>query len=189
MGLKIGDTITVNILGRELTAEIANFRVIDWRGLGINFLMILDPNAMAGAPHTHIATVHAEPVAEAPLLRAVGAAFPNVTAIRVRDAVDRVSDGLGDLAYASRWAAAAVLITGLVVLIGAAAAGERARAYEAAILKTLGASRARILASFALRAGLIGAAAGVVAIGFGAAAAWAVVTFVFEARFSLDAAS
>ena len=189
MGLALGDTITVNILGRELTATIANFREIDWRGLGINFLMILDPNAMAGAPHTHIATVHADPAAEAPLLRAVGGAFPNVTAIRVRDAVDRVSAGLADLALASRWGAGAVLITGLVVLIGAAAAGERARAYEAAILKTLGASRGRILASFALRAGLVGAAAGAVAIGFGAAAAWAVITFVMEAEFGFDLAS
>ena len=69
MGLKLGDTITVNILGRELTATIANFRQINWRGLGINFLLILDPGAMRGAPHTHIATVHAEEAAEALLLR------------------------------------------------------------------------------------------------------------------------
>lgn len=189
MGLEIGDTITVSILGREITATIANFRQIDWRGMGINFLMILDPGAMAGAPHTHIATVHADGAAEAPLLRAVGGAFPNVTAIGVKDAIARVSDGLADIAAASRWGAGAVLLTGLVVLIGAAAAGERSRAYEAAILKTLGADRARILASFALRAGLVGAAAGVVAIGFGAAAAWGVITFVMESDFRLDAPS
>ena len=189
LGLAIGDTISVNILGRDMTATVANFREIDWRGMGINFLMILDPGTMAGAPHTHIATVHAEAATEAPLLRAVGGAFPNVTAIRVRDAIDRVSAGLGDLALASRWGAGAVLITGLVVLIGAAAAGERRRAYEAAILKTLGASRKRILGSFALRAGLVGAAAGVVAIGFGAGAAWAVITYVMESDFRFDAVS
>ncbi len=187
LGLRIGDTISVNILGRDLTATIANFREIDWRAMGINFLMILDPGAMAGAPHSHIAAVHAAPEAEAPLVRAVGGAFPNVTAIRVRDAIERVSAGLAGVAAASRWAAAAVLATGLVVLIGAAAAGERARAYEAAILKVLGASRARILASFALRAGLVGAATGVAAIGFGAAAGWGVVTFVLESDFRFDA--
>ncbi len=189
LGLRIGDTVTVNVLGRDITATVANFREIDWRGMGINFLMILDPGAMAGAPHTHIATVHAEAASEAPLLRAVGPAFPNVTAIRVRDAIDRVSEGLADLASASRWAAAAVLVTGLVVLIGAAAAGERARAYEAAILKVIGASRGRILRSFALRSALVGGAAGLVAIGFGAAASWAVITFVMEADFRFDAAS
>ncbi|MEM8755611.1 MAG: FtsX-like permease family protein, partial [Pseudomonadota bacterium] len=189
LGLKIGDPITVSILGRDVTATVANFRELDWRGMGINFLMILDPGAMKGAPHTHIATVHAAGEAEGPLVRAVGGAFPNVTAIRVRDALDRVSAGLADIAAASRWAAGAVLITGLVVLIGAAAAGERRRAYEAAILKTIGASRKRILGSFALRAGLVGAAAGIVAIGFGAAASWAVITYVMEADFRFDAAS
>ncbi|MEO0362889.1 MAG: FtsX-like permease family protein, partial [Pseudomonadota bacterium] len=189
LGLKIGDSITVSILGRDVTATVANFRELDWRGMGINFLMILDPGAMKGAPHTHIATVHAAGEAEGPLVRAVGGAFPNVTAIRVRDALDRVSAGLADIAAASRWAAGAVLITGLVVLIGAAAAGERRRAYEAAILKTIGASRKRILGSFALRAGLVGAAAGIVAIGFGAAASWAVITYVMEADFRFDAAS
>ena len=189
MGLKLGDTITVNILGRELTATIANFRQINWRGLGINFLLILDPGAMRGAPHTHIATVHAEEAAEAPLLRKIGGAYPNVTAIRVKDAVERVSAGLADLASATRWGAAAVLITGIVVLIGAAAAGERRRAYEAAILKTLGASRGRILSSFALRSGLIGAAAGIVAVGFGAASSWAVMVYVMETGFTFNLAS
>lgn len=189
MGLKLGDEITVNILGRELTATIANFREINWRGLGINFLIILDPGAMKGAPHTHIATVHAGEEAEAPLLRQIGGAYPNVTAIRVKDAVERVSQGLADLASATRWGAAAVLITGIVVLIGAAAAGERRRAYEAAILKTLGASRGRILSSFALRSGLIGAAAGIVAVGFGAAASWAVMVYVMETDFTFNLAS
>lgn len=189
MGLKIGDTITVNILGRELTATIANFREINWRGLGINFLLILDPGAMKGAPHTHIATVHTADTAEAPLLRAIGGAYPNVTAIRVKDAVERVSAGLSDLAAATRWGAGAVLLTGIVVLIGAAAAGERRRAYEAAILKTLGASRGRILGSFALRAGLVGAASGVVAVGFGAAASWAVMIYVMEATFQFSLSS
>ncbi|MFV0475659.1 MAG: ABC transporter permease, partial [Pikeienuella sp.] len=189
LGLSIGDTITMNILGRELTATIANFREIDWRGLGINFLMILDPGAMAGAPHTHIATVHADAGAEAPLVRAVGERFANITAIRVRDAIARVSDGLAGLAAASRWAAAAVLLTGVAVLIGAAAAGERSRTYEAAILKVLGATRARILASFALRAALVGAAAGAVAVFFGAAAAWGVSVFVMEAGVRPDPVS
>lgn len=189
LALAIGDTITVNILGRDLTAEVSNFREIDWSGMGINFLMILDPGAMAGAPHTHIATVNAEDAAEAPLLRAVGGTFPNVTAIGVKDAIARVSEGLENIAAASRWGAGAVLITGFAVLIGAAAAGERARAYEAAILKTLGASRALILSSFALRAGLVGAAAGAVAIAFGAAAAWGVITFVMQSDFSFDAGS
>jgi putative ABC transport system permease protein len=154
--------------------------------MGINFLMIFDASAFAGAPHTHIATVYADPAAEGRLLREVSDAFANVTAVRVRDAIDRVAEGLGQLAAAARWGAGITLITGLVVLVGAAAAGERRRTYEAAVLKTLGATRRRILGSFALRAGLTGAAAGLVAILFGALAAWGVITFVMEADFAFE---
>src|SRR5690606_1678267 len=105
-------------------------------------------------------------------------AAPNITAIRVRDAIDQVSDVLAGLAAATSYGAAATLITGFLVLIGAAAAGERARTYEAAVLKTLGASRGRILRSFALRAALLGAAAGVVAIAAGIGGGWAVSRFI-----------
>ncbi len=171
LGLGVGDSVTVSVLGREITAEIANLRVVEFRDMGINFLMIFSPAAFAGAPHTHIATVYADAEAEGTLLREVSDAFANVTAVRVRDAVARVSEALGSLGAAARWGAAVTLVTGVVVLIGAAAAGERRRVYEAAVLKTLGAARARILSSFALRAAMTGAAAGQVAIGFGGVAA------------------
>ena len=186
LGLKLGDSLTVNILGRDLTATITSFRDVHFQSMSINFLMILDPAALAGAPHTHISTVYASPEAEAPLLRAVAAAYPNVTAIRVRDAIDRVATTLAGIGAASRWAAAATLLTGFMVLIGSAAAGEARRTFEAAVLKTLGASRARILASFALRSVLIGAAAGLVALASGAIAAWGVMTFVLDATFRFE---
>ncbi|WP_299130958.1 FtsX-like permease family protein [uncultured Amaricoccus sp.] len=189
LGLKLGDRITINILGRDLTATIASFREVEFRNMGINFLMIVNPGALAGAPHTHIATVHAEPAAEAPLLRALASADPNITAIGVRAAIEQVADALRGVSAATRWGASATLLTGLVVLIGAAAAGERQRVYEAAVLKTLGASRARILASFALRSALIGAAAGVVAIVAGGIAGWWVTTEIMEASYRFAAGS
>ena len=186
LGLKLGDRITLNVLGRDITATITSFRDVRFQSMGINFLMILSPSALAGAPHTHIATVYAGSGAEAPLLRAIAAAMPNVTAISVRDAINRAATTLTGIGVASRWAAGATLITGLVVLIGAAAAGESRRTFEAAVLKTLGASRGRILASFALRSALIGAAAGLVALAAGALAALAVMTFTFETSFRFE---
>ncbi|MEM9146300.1 MAG: FtsX-like permease family protein [Pseudomonadota bacterium] len=184
--LDIGDTLTVSVLGREITAEIASLRRVDFSDMGINFLMIFDPGAFAGAPHTHIATVYAGAEAEGPVLASIGAAYPNVTAIGVREAIARVSDGLDQIASAARWAASAVLAVGVVVLIGAAAAGARRRAYEAAILKVIGAERARILGSFALRAALTGGAAGGAALIFSGVGAWAVITFVLEGQFVLE---
>ncbi|MBT8410306.1 MAG: FtsX-like permease family protein, partial [Octadecabacter sp.] len=146
----------------------------------------ISQNALIGAPHTHIATVYAEEEAEAAILRDVAGAAPNITAIRVRDALDQVAEALRSLAAATSYGAAATLITGFVVLIGAAAAGERGRVFEAAILKTLGASRRHILASFALRSALLGAAAGIVAIVAGALGGWAVMTFVMETSYRFE---
>ena len=189
IGLKLGDTVTVNVLGRDITATITSFREVDFSSAGMGFVMTLNPSALQGAPHTFISTVYAEPEAEAAILRDLSKAYPNITAIRVKDAIDRVTEALGAIATATAWAAAATLLTGFVVLIGAAAAGERARVYEAAVLKTLGATRARILLSFALRSALMGAAAGVVAIVAGGLAGWAVMTFVMESDFVFEPVS
>lgn len=189
IGLRLGDTVTVNILGRDITATVTSFRIVDFSTAGIGFVMTMNPAALAGAPHTHIATVYADEAAEAAILRDLANAYPNITAVRVRDAIDRVTEALTTLANATAWAAGATLITGFVVLIGAAAAGERSRVYESAVLKTLGATRGRILGSFALRAALTGAAAGVVAIVAGGLAGWAVMTFVMEAAFAFEPVS
>ena len=183
LGLTLGDRITVNVLGRDIEAEITSLRDVDFSTAGIGFVLTLNPAALAGAPHSHIATIYAPPEAEAEILRDLATEFPNITAIRVRDAIDRVTEALGAIARATALAAGVTLLTGFVVLIGAAAAGEHARAWEAAVLKVLGATRGRILMSFTLRAALMGAAAGIVAIGFGALAGWAVLVLVMESEF------
>ncbi|OSQ46993.1 ABC transporter permease [Marivita geojedonensis] len=185
MGLKLGDTLTVNILGRDITATITSFRDVDFSTAGMGFVMTLTPNALQGAPHTFISTVYAPPEDEARILRELASAFPNITAISVRDAIDRVSVLLEGIGAAVRWGAAATLLTGFLVLIGAAAAGEGARTYEAAVLKTLGASRARILQSFALRSALLGGGAGLVALAAGILGSWAVMTFIMDSSFAV----
>ncbi len=185
MGLKIGDEITVNILGRDITATIASFREVSFENAGIGFILSMNPAALAGAPHSWIATVYAEPEAEAAILRDLAGAYPNITAIRVRDAIDRVVEVVDGIAAATRYGAAVTLVTGFLVLIGAAAAGERGRVFESAVLKTLGADRARILQSFALRSALLGLAAGVVALAGGVLGGWAVSTFIMETEFAV----
>ncbi|MCB1310944.1 MAG: FtsX-like permease family protein [Sedimentitalea sp.] len=185
MGLALGDTMTVNILGRDITATVTSFREVDFSTAGIGFVLAMNPGALEGAPHTFIATVYAEEAAEAAILRDLAGQFPNITAIRVRDAIDRVSEVLAGLASATAYGAGVTLLTGFLVLIGAAAAGETARTYEAAILKTLGAARLRIQLSFALRAALLGASAGAVALAAGIGGGWAVSRFVLETGFTV----
>lgn len=180
IGLTLGDSLTVNILGRDITGTVASFRQVDFRNAGIGFVMSMNPAALRGAPHTWIATVYAGRDAESAILRAVGDRWPNVTAIPVGEAIERVAGLLAGIAAAVRWGAAATLVTGFAVLIGTALAAARARRYEAAILKTLGASRGLIVRSFALRAGILGLIAGTAAVAAGVAGGWAVSHFVLE---------
>ncbi|MEL6800296.1 MAG: FtsX-like permease family protein [Pseudomonadota bacterium] len=189
MGLNLGDTLTINVLGRDIDAEVTSFREVDFSTAGIGFILSMNPGALAGAPHTHIATIYAEEAAEGAILRDLAEAYPNITAIRVRDAIDRVTDVLGGIAAAVTYGALVTLITGGIVLIGAAAAGVRARTYEAAVLKTLGATRGAILTNFALRSALLGAAAGIVAVIAGGLAGWAVTTFVMNTDYVFEPVS
>jgi putative ABC transport system permease protein len=185
IGLQLGDTMTVNILGRDITGEVTSFRNVSWEDAGIGFVLAMNQAALQGAPHSWISTVYGTPEAEAAILRDLATAYPNITAIRVRDAIDQVIALVGGLSAATRYGALITLVTGFLVLIGAAAAGERTRTYEAAVLKTLGASRRSILASFALRSALLGLAAGVVALGAGILGGWAVATFVMDTGYTV----
>ncbi|MEQ6204603.1 FtsX-like permease family protein [Sulfitobacter sp. HNIBRBA2951] len=185
IGLTLGDTVTFNILGRDIQGTITSFQEVDFSTAGLGFVFTLNPAALQGAPHTFISTVYAEPEAEAQILRDLAQEFPNITAVRVKDAIARVADVLAGLAAATSYGAAATLLTGFLVLIGAAAAGADARTYEAAMLKTMGATRRMIAASFILRAALLGFAAGAVALLAGGLGGWAVSTFVMKTSYSV----
>ncbi|MBB4305172.1 putative ABC transport system permease protein [Rhodobium orientis] len=188
LGLKVGDTITVNVLGREITARIANLRTVEWRSLSINFVMVFSPNTFAGAPHPHLATLTfpdgGTREKEMAVLRAVSDAFPTVTAVRVKDALTMVNDLVGKLALAIRSAASITLIASVLVLAGALASGHRHRIYDAVILKTLGATRMRLIAAFGLEYLLIGLATAIFGVVAGALAAWAVLTGVMNMGFT-----
>ena len=187
LGLHLGDPVTVNVLGRNITARIANMRAVDWQSLGINFVLVFSPNAFAGAPVTHIATVTypggGTTDEEIALLKAAGAAFPAVTAVRVKDALDAVGALVVNLVLAIRGASAVTLLAAVLVLGGALAAGHRHRVYDAVILKTLGATRAQLLAAYALEYLLLGAATVLFGVAAGSIAAWRVVVDVMAIRF------
>jgi putative ABC transport system permease protein len=180
LGLRLGDGVTVNVLGRQITARIANTRRVDWRSLGINFVMVFSPNTFAGAPHTHLATMTVPTpmttAEEAALLRALGRDFQSVTAVRVKDALDAANDLVARLGFAIRATSLIAILASLLVLAGALAAGQRAKLYDAMILKTLGGTRARIIAAYSLEYGVTGLIAALFGVMAGAGAAWAVTT-------------
>ncbi|MER9701028.1 ABC transporter permease [Mesorhizobium sp. M0146] len=178
LGLKLGDTVTVNVLGRNVTARIANFREVQWETMGINFVMVFSPNTFAGAPHGWLATLtekDATAAEDARLLNAVTRAFPAVTTVRVKEALDVVNRLVGQLGTAIRAAAGVAMIASVLVLAGALAAGNRARIHDAVVLKTLGATRRTLIAAFSLEYMLIGLATAVFALAAGGIAAWYIV--------------
>ncbi|MBR0680807.1 FtsX-like permease family protein [Roseomonas eburnea] len=180
-GVGLGDTITVNVLGRDIPLTIANLRDIEWRGLGLNFVLVASPGLLEAAPHTHIATVRSDAAREGAVLRAISEAFPNISGIRVRDALEQVAALLERIGVALSATAFLTLSAGALVLAGAVAAGQRRRVRDAVVLKTIGATRAQIRRAFLVEFGLLGATAGVIAAAAGTAAAWGVVRFVMRA--------
>jgi putative ABC transport system permease protein len=184
IGVGVGDTLTVDVLGRPITARIASLRDVEWGTLQLNFVMVFSPGALERAPQTHIATVHAPPDAETALEAAVAARFPHVTAIRVREVLQGIQDIMGRIAGAVRLTAGITVLAGALVLGGAIAAGHRRRVYEAVILKVLGARRREVLGAYLMEYGLLAAATTLIAAVIGSVAAWAVLTRVMRAEWT-----
>ena len=184
LDLKVGDSVTVNVGGRNITARIANLRAVNWRSLGINFVFVFSPNTFAGAPHSFLATA-AFPNGNASdrellLLKDVAARFPTVTSLRVKDALDAISGAMDQLAFAVRGASGIALIASILVLSGALAAGQRGRIYDAVVLKTLGATRRRLLKAFVIEYALLGLATALFGLAAGSLAAWFVLIKVMK---------
>jgi putative ABC transport system permease protein len=188
LGLKVGDSVTVNVLGRNVTARIANLRALDWENLGINFVLVFSPSVFRDAPHTDIATLtypHPTTAAqEIALLKAAAEAFPSVTAVRVHDALEAVGQVVSNLVLALRAASALTLISALLVLGGALAAGHRQRVRDAVVLKVLGATRLRLIAAYLLEYVLLGGATALFGILAGSVAAALVLTRVMDLSFA-----
>ncbi len=126
LGLKIGDTVVVNVLGRDISATVANFRKVNWRSYAINFVLVYSPNTFRGAPFSELVSTALPPQAtgrtkEIALLRAAARDFPTVVSVRVRDALETIEGLVAKLALAIRAA------TGVALADLGAGARRRAR--------------------------------------------------------------
>ncbi len=184
MGIGVGDRLSIKILGREIEAEIANLRFVDWGNLSVNFAMIYSPGLISAAPHNYIATARAQSGAETALHRAVTDKFPGISTIRMKEALETVDNVLRELATAVRAAGSITLLSGVLVLAGAMAAGQGQRHYDAVILKVLGASRRRILTPYILEYAILGLLAALLACLSGGVIAYGIVTQIMRADWS-----
>lgn len=179
-GIGPGDRLTVNILGRDIEAEVGLVRDLDFRSMTINFTLVFSPGVLEAAPQTYVATVRATPEAEARLQRQVATDFANITAVRVKDALDTINGILGNIGLAVRITAGVTLLAGTLVLAGAVAAGHRRRVYDSVVLKVLGATRMTVLRAFLLEYGALGLITAAISGALGTLTAWAVLTQVME---------
>ena len=186
LGLKLGDTLTLNVLGREIEGKIVNFRHVDFSNGNQNFILILSPGIIDKAPHSFLATVRVAAHDEEPMYRAVTDKFPGISTVRVKDAIAQVNGLLQQLSDGVRAASLLTILAGLLVLAGAIAAGQRARLYDSTVMKVLGATRAQIAFVYALEYGFIGLATGLIALAAGTAGAQAVTERVFAVAFDFD---
>jgi putative ABC transport system permease protein len=180
-GVQVGDTIRVNVLGRDIDLKVANLRDIQWRSLSINYFMVASPGLLGNAPHTHIATIRVPPAEQGAVLRAVTDAFPNVTGILVTDVLVAVAALLDRIAAALAATGSLTLAAGALVLVAAVAAGQRRRTQEAVLLKVLGASFGQIRGAWLVEFGALGLTAGAIAALVGTAASYGVTRFVMQA--------
>jgi len=173
-GVKVGDEITVTILGRDITAKIANIREVNWTSFTINFAITFAPGTLEGAPHSWLATVIAPPDSEAQLQRAISKSFPNISMVRVTEAIESVQNILDQLVTAIRVMTILCLLTGIFVLVGALGTTRLQRSYDTVILKVMGTPQSLILKSLSIEFILLGLCSTLLAGFFGIAVSWGV---------------
>ena len=186
--LAIGDTITINVLGRPVTATVANYRSVEWQSMAINFVMVFSPDTFRGAPFTSLATLTfpggATTERELALLKTITGTLPDVTSMRIKEALETVNGLVVRVGWAVRAASSITLAAAILVLAGAFAAGRRQRIHDAVVLKTLGATRSRLIGAFVMEFLGVGLATAVFGVLAGAVAAWYVLTNIMEIDFS-----
>jgi putative ABC transport system permease protein len=186
LGIGVGDTLIVSVLGREIGVRIASLRKINWDTMGFNYVLVFSPNALAAAPHSLTATITMAPEHGGAVTRALLAAFPGVSVIAVSDVIAQISGLLEQMSSAIVAAASIAIFAGIAVLIGAIAASRQARSYDSVILKTLGATRVQILGTQVLEYSLLAAILAIVSLALGASAAWFIIVQVFDFEWAPD---
>ena len=184
-GVSIGDSLSVNVLGRTITAEIANLRQVDWSTLELNFAIIFAPGVLESAPQTHIAAAHLPQGAEEAFYRQITETFANVSAVSVREILVNVSRTLTRIGWAFKGMAGVALFTGFLVLTGAISADQHRRIRDAVIFKVCGATRGKILKTFAAEFFILGLIAGSLSLVAGSLAAFAILEGPLDATYQL----
>ena len=190
LGLAIGDSITVNVLGRNVKAKIFNTRKVDWDSLAINFVLVFSPNTLSQAPANLLVTLtlpeETRAKLEGPMIQELSDAMPDITALRVRDAINAFREIAEKVMAAIRAAGGVTLLAGAIVLAGALTTAHGRRIRETVIFKTLGATRRRILTAHLIEYGVLALITGIFSAMLGTLGAYLVVIFAMDSAFTFS---
>jgi putative ABC transport system permease protein len=186
LGIGVGDSLTVSVLGVEVKATIAALREVKWENFGLNYALVFSPGSFDAAPHNMVATVTVPKAAEQQLAKSIPRAFPSASLIEVSEVVGQVSTLLKQMAQAIAAAASIAILAGIAVLVGAIAAARQSRIYDSVIMKLLGATRRQILGAQAMEYGILALVLGLLSLTLGLGAAWYVVVQIFDFTFAPD---
>jgi len=160
MGVEVGDELEFDVFGVPMKFKLTSLRKVEWRSFSLNFFIGVEPGALDGVPSLRLAAAKVAPDAEQPLQDALAGAFPNVTMIRVRPILEQAVALLEKLSFGVRALGGFSVVAGLAILAGAISAATLRRRREAALLKTLGATRRGVATLFVIEYGLLGIVAG-----------------------------
>jgi putative ABC transport system permease protein len=181
--INVGDEMSFDVLGRTITARVASIRRVDWQDFRAGgFMFVFRPGVLDGAPHTFIASFKGPTDADARARMQAGLVtrYPNVSVIDLREVLQTIQGIVANVTLAVTVVGSLVLLSGSLILIGAVSMTKFRRVYEAAILKTLGASSRLIGAMLLLEYGVLGAIAGTVGALGAIVLSWAVATYALE---------
>ena len=185
LGVGVGDSIVFDIQGVPVELLISSIRTVEWESFSINFFLVVEPGVLDRAPRFRIATARLDASEEMPLQDRLAAGFPNVTLLRIRDVLEKVVGILEQLGNGIRFLGAFTVVAGIAILAGAVSAGTIRRGRQVALFKTLGMTRAQVVAVFAVEYALVGLVAGVLGTVGAVVMAWAVIRFGFQIAWAL----
>jgi putative ABC transport system permease protein len=185
--INIGDTIRFDVLGRVISARVTSVRMVEWsESRAGGFMFLFRPGVLEKAPHSYIGFLRGpqDVVTRGKLQTALVAVAPNVSVIDGREILDAIKSVIDNVTLAVTVVGTLVVLSGLMILIGAVAMTKFRRVYEAAIFKTLGATRGLIAAVLVLEYGLLGILAGGIGAGGAIGLTWAVSRYALDIPFT-----
>jgi len=186
LGLSVGDSIEIALFGRPITATIASFRDFSWREGNMNFMIVFSPGLIESAPANYLATINVTPGTAQDVERGLARQFPELNFIPVGEAIERAGGIIQSLANAVALVGGLAVISGVFVLAGAMTAGRKQREADAVVMKVLGATPGDVVRAYLVEYGLLGLVSALLATALGTGAAWGIVTYVLELRFTPD---